>query len=126
MQLVGVLLITYLRPHMVDSGGRGGSGWDRHHPEGTGSVRFPGSAPVGTLELVSEQDNPGGRATPRWPRETRARHDDSHPLVDLDDDNSIPMDLDSDTESAGPGCALGVCPHDNSMTALALRPSDSW
>ena len=29
-----------------------------------------------------------------------------HPLVDLDDDNSIPMDLDSDTESVGPGCTL--------------------
>jgi hypothetical protein len=41
--------------------------------------------------------------------------------VDLDEDNSIPMDLDSDTESAGPGCTLGVCPHDSSMTALALR-----
>ena len=40
-----------------------------------------------------------------------------HPLVDLDDDNSIPMDLDSDTESAGPGCTL----HDDSMTALAIR-----
>ena len=32
-----------------------------------------------------------------------------------DEDNSIPMDLDSDTESAGPGFARDACPQDGSM-----------
>ena len=38
-----------------------------------------------------------------------------------DEDNSIPMDLDSDTESAGPGVALDACPQGGSMAAPALH-----
>ena len=30
------------------------------------------------MELVTEQDRPGGHATPRWSRETHARHGDGN------------------------------------------------
>ena len=58
--------------------GREGSGWGRHHPAGTSSVRFPGSAQAGALEMVTEQDIPGRHATLGWHRETRARHGDNN------------------------------------------------
>jgi hypothetical protein len=64
--------------HGGQGGGRGGSGWGSHHPAGTSSVRFPGSAQERALELVTEQDIPGRHATPGWHCETRACHGDSN------------------------------------------------
>ena len=164
--------------HGGRGGGRGGSGWGRYHPAGTSSVRFPGSAQGGALEMVTEQDIPGRHATPGWHRETRARYGDknvpttrsthrggddggwdsdggsdvsasgaasdavplqpetvhlgmeqsarqsSGPDVHLQvEDNSIPMDLDSDDESAGPSVILDACPQggSESMAAPALH-----
>ena len=57
--------------------GRGGSGWGCPRPAGTSSVRYAGSVQEVALELVTEQETPGGPETPRWYRETHARRGDN-------------------------------------------------